>query len=371
MNTAIARIGTLCCSIAVVALGPGCRNLDITRENTVYQEVFYLTNRGEKPSADPGKRFNGERGVPAYGVAMVELDADDAFTPYATAQENYILVQAAHIPSENVQQVLKEDEDLFLRQLRSYSSNGKQPEELLIYLHGFKKDFARSLNNAAKLRHELAFPGPVIAFSWPSNNSYTRYLSDMENVDWSEPLLRDLIRLVAENLPGTKIHIIAHSLGNRAVFKSVTRLGEDPEFLASWPIGDLVFMAPDYDKARFVEETAIQLQKLPSRMSLYVSARDFPLMTAAQVFLYPRLGDSRESVPILDRIETIDVSDAITITSGHGYYEESPITIEDLYHLINEGKSASERPNMKEVSSPQGTYWRLQPEQDEAAGKSN
>ena len=361
MKTAIARFSTLCCCIGAIWFGPGCTTLDIAEDSVIFQEVFYLTNRGETSSQEPGERFNGERGVPAYGVAMVALDPAKAFTPFATPQPSHILHQSERLHIEKVQQVVPGDEDLFLQQLMAYRGDGQQPAELLVYLHGFNKDFARSLTNAAQLRHELAFPGPVIAFSWPSNNSFARYLSDMENVDWSEPLLRHLIRRIAETLPGTKINIIAHSLGNRAVFETLIKLSHDKDFLQSWPMGEIVFMAPDYDRARFVEDTSLQLQNLPSRISLYVSSRDFPLMTAAQVFLYPRLGDSREGAPVLEGIETIDVSDAITITSGHGYYEESSIAIEDLYHLIGQGMGASQRPNIKEVSSEQGTYWRLQP----------
>jgi esterase/lipase superfamily enzyme len=266
-----------------------------------------------------------------------------------------------HNQTDKVQQVQTLDKSKFLEYLQGYSQNSEPVQEVLIYIHGFRKDFARSITNAAQLRHELAFPGPVIAFSWPSNKSITGYLSDLENVDWSEPKLRQLIITLVKSLPQAKIHIVAHSLGNRALIQSLIELREESDLVKKWPFGELVLLAPDFDKARFVEETSRHLQYIPSRITLYVSDRDFPLMTAAQVFQYPRLGDSREGPPILAGIETIDVSDAISITSGHGYYEESPIAIEDLYHLIHERMGASERPNMKEIKTPEGTYWRLQP----------
>ena len=94
-------------------------------------------------------------------------------------------------------------------------------------------------------------------------------------------------------------------------------------------------------------------------MTLYVSSDDFPLMASAKVYQYPRLGDARYGPAIIKGIETIDVSDTVSMGSGHGYYEEDRETMEDLYYLINEGKGASDRPTLLEVETDEGTYWRL------------
>jgi len=361
MKTATARFSALCWSVAVIGLSSSCTSLQLPDRALVYQEVFYLTVRKESESEKLSKRYTGDRGPPSYGVAMVALDPDEAFTPNAQPQQNWILQQEEQLHSDDIQQVVKESKSQFLDQVQNYPNDSQQDKDVLLYLHGYKKDFSDSLTNAAKLRHELAFSGPVIAFSWPSNNTFSGYPSDVENIDWSEPYLRQLILALAESLPGAKIHIIAHSLGNRALIGSFIQLEHEPTIRKDWPLGEIVFMAPDLDKEHFVEETSKRLSWIPSRMTLYVSARDIPLMTAGSVFQYPRLGDSREGPPIINGIETVDVSDAINITSGHGYYEESSIAIEDLYHLIREGKSASDRPNLREVNLKDGVYWRLQP----------
>ncbi len=366
MKTAIARFSALCWSVAVIGLSSSCTSLQLPDQALVYQEVFYLTVRKESESDKPSKEYTGERGPPSYGVAMVALDPDEAFTPNAQPQQNRILHQEEQLHSDDVQQVVKESKPQFLDQVQNYSNDSNQDKEVLLYLHGYKRDFSDSLTNAAKLRHELAFSGPVIAFSWPSNNTFSGYPSDVENIDWSEPYLRQLILALAESLPGAKIHIIAHSLGNRALIGSLIQLEHEPKIRKNWPLGEIVFVAPDLDKEHFVEETSKRLKWIPSRMTLYVSARDFPLMTAGQVFQYPRLGDSRKGPPIIEGIETVDVSDAIKITSGHGYYEESSIAIEDLYHLIGKGESASERPHLRKVDSQDGVYWRLQPISEES-----
>ena len=55
----------------------------------------------------------------------------------------------------------------------------------------------------------------------------------------------------------------------------------------------------------------------------------------------------------------MDVSDAITIFNGHGYYEADPATIEDFFYLVREGLDAAERPTLEEVETEAGRYWRL------------
>ncbi|MGA1204605.1 MAG: alpha/beta hydrolase [Opitutales bacterium] len=336
----------------------GCSTIDKTEQYSLH-EVLYLSVRKANNSNRPGSQFNGQRGDTAYGGAIVAIDRAGAHTSHAREMENRILTMEDPVRSGPIQSVRGWDKSEFLNSIGHYLETPGSTKEVMIYIHGYRKDFSRSLFNAAQLRHQLAFPGPVIAFSWPSNHSWTGYVSDIDNVEWAEPRLCQLIHSIRERFPEARIHVLAHSLGNRAMIGTLLSfLGSD----TPWPFGEIVFLAPDIDRDTFIHETGPALAKSPSRLTLYVSSRDFPLMASAQVFHYPRLGDSRTGAPVIKGFQTIDVSDAISITSGHGYYEESREAIEDLFYLVREGKGAGERPNLIPVETETGTYWRLQPE---------
>ena len=242
-----------------------------------------------------------------------------------------------------------------------YADGGEAPGEVLIFIHGYKRSFSDAVENTAQLRYQLAFPGPAIAFAWPSTDSVYGYMADLENLEWSVPALRRLIATLAERLPGVRLHVIAHSLGNRALLRVLTGISSTPIGSGDCVIGQVVFFAPDFDREIFMREVAPRLRDLPFRMTLYVSSHDFPLMTSGTLFQYPRLGDSSDGPPVIRGVETVDVSDAISVFNGHGYFESNRATIDDLYHLIREGLPAAERPGLVEVETEDGPYWRLLP----------
>ena len=187
------------------------------------------------------------------------------------------------------------------------------------------------------------------------------YLADFESLDWSRPQFGKLIERVARELPGARIHLVAHSLGNRALMDTLADLVRMGTGSTKFTIGEIVFLAPDIDRAIFLGDLAPALAQFPGHKTLYVSAEDFPLMASATVMEYPRLGDSRSGVPLADGIDTVDVSDAITILDGHGYYESDQDTIEDLYWLIRHTTPAAKRPGLVPAESDGHRYWKLRP----------
>jgi esterase/lipase superfamily enzyme len=347
--------------IPLLLLLSGCSSFNPSRRDYVYQEAFYLTTRAETGKSEPAKRYNSDRGEPVFGVAMAAIDPRPVLSSFADPQPNRILQQDSVLQRAALQQLEPLAEDDFLDELCRYTADGSAPQEVLIFIHGYKRTFSDSVENAARLRHQLAFPGPVIAFSWPSTNAMSGYMADVENLEWSAPALRGLIEALAERLPNARLHILAHSLGNRALVRVLSDISTTMTGHENFPIGQVVLVAPDLDRGIFMRDVVPQLEDMPFRMTLYVSSEDFPLIASGAVFQYPRLGDSREGVPVIPGVETIDVSDAISYFNGHGYYEADRTTIDDLFHLIREGTPASGRPGLVEVSTEEGSYWRLQP----------
>ncbi|MEX0325750.1 MAG: alpha/beta hydrolase [Puniceicoccaceae bacterium] len=337
----------------------GCSSPLTTGKAYLYQEVFHVTTRNDTGLTRPDKRFGGERGSTRFGVSMLAVDPDKTFSAFAAAQPNHSLQQEALLESQPVQQIVDLEQESFFEQLSAYSSPDNPHPPFLIYIHGYKKSFKRAAVISAQLRYELGFPGPVITFSWPSTNAVSGYAADLENLNWSRPVLQQLIVGLQENYPESPIHIIAHSMGNKALLETLDDLQQVALSTGEWSIGEIILVAPDIDQEIFIRDVASRLATMPSRKTLYVSSKDFPLFASATVYQYPRLGDSRNGVTVVEGVETIDVSDAIPLFEGHGYYEANKETIEDLYYLINKGLGAEERPLLEAVETEEGKYWRL------------
>ncbi|WP_122815444.1 alpha/beta fold hydrolase, partial [Pseudomonas viridiflava] len=89
--------------------------------------------------------------------------------------------------------------------------------EGLLFIHGYNVSIDAALWRSAQLCHDLKFPGLMLCFSWASLGSTTGYPADEATVDWSAAHLKEYLTNVTENLGLTSLHIVAHSMGNRAL----------------------------------------------------------------------------------------------------------------------------------------------------------
>lgn len=124
-------------------------------------------------------------------------------------------------------------------------------------------------------------------------------------------------------------------------------------------IGEYVLLAPDIDSEIFKRDLAPSLVAAGLDTTLYTSANDKALASARTLRGYPRAGDSRTGPVLIDGIETIDVTAANKSILGHSYFDKSQPVSQDLAILLNERRSAAERPNLIPVHGPVGSYWRL------------
>ena len=96
-------------------------------------------------------------------------------------------------------------------------------------------------------------------------------------------------------------------------------------------------------------------------MTLYASARDRALQLSKRLHNFPRAGDLRDLVTIVDGMDTIDATAVDTDLLGHSYYADNRTVISDLFQLLRYGASPSERFGMHPMSAPGGRYWRFAP----------
>jgi len=321
-------------------------------------EFFFATDRLHTGSPDPADAFGSERGSVSYGRGVVAIPVERArsqFADYTGRNVNYGMRTAS---TAVLRSLTGTPEENFFADL-SHNTRTKPDKSVLVYIHGYGRRFATSARNAALVAYEVGYQGTPVVYSWPSKGSAAHYVADSTTVEWSTPHLRDFIRELAQRTDATAIHLVAHSMGNRALLKALSELVREPGQQETWKIGEIVLLAPDVDRAIFERDYAPQLLSAGARLTLYVSSMDIPLMASKQVHTYPRLGDARDGPFVLAGVETIDATAALSIVESHSYYRENPAVMADLHYLLSERRGARDRPTLERIDTRAGSYWRV------------
>jgi esterase/lipase superfamily enzyme len=319
---------------------------------------MYATDRNVGGDSDVLTFYGEERGEMNYGTAQVAIRIEKSVSPFA----DYSIWNLRFKGSTRKQAELIHISPLNKKNfLTSFSNriNTSTDKSALVYTHGYSRNFEHAARITATLAYELRYQGIPVLYSWPSKGSPSAYLGDRTTIEWSAPNFYAFLKDLALRTKVETIHVVAHSLGNQAFLQALLKLLDDPKITRNWKFGEIVLVAPDVDRAIFERDIAPKIVQADSRISLYVSSIDIPLMASRSINLYPRLGDAREEPVIIEGIETIDASEAASLISGHTYYREIPEVLADLYYLINEHRAANDRPTLESVDSPAGQYWKI------------
>jgi esterase/lipase superfamily enzyme len=233
--------------------------------------------------------------------------------------------------------------------------------EILVYVHGFNTPFDFAVMRLAQVVHDIEFGGTPVVFSWPSHGSPYRYDDDEANalnsVEALAEALRTLVDIQAgrpEDLRG-KVHVIAHSLGNRLTLRALEALNSE---LAAGrkPFGQVILAAPDVSVAEFTQQVPAA-QARADRVTLYFCPVDEALLASQVRHPYePRAG--RGVVPIR-ALDNIDARKANTSFLGHGYWADAKQLLIDMQLLVNLGWGPDLRPITLQpmIASPSYPYW--------------
>jgi len=232
-----------------------------------------------------------------------------------------------------------------------------QHHSALVFIHGFEVNFDDAARRTAQLTYDLGYLGAPILYSWPSTGYFLGYLADETSIEWTKPHLQEFLAKLAQVERISKIHIIAHSMGNRALAKilqSVTRSSGSPA------VNQIVLTAPDIDAGEFLQ-LASKFDGSAGRITLYASSNDHAIKLSKLVHSYPRAGESGDDIIITAGIDTIDASDVDTSFLGHSYFADRRTVISDLYYLLRDGKSPNERYSLESRATSKGEYWAFKP----------
>lgn len=215
----------------------------------------------------------------------------------------------------------------------------------VVFIHGFNNDNRTALGRALAIRKLVASDRPVIAFTWPSYASKSRYIWDEANAEWAGVAARELISTLTSSSP--KIMVVAHSMGNRVALDTVRSL--KPPTGPS-PVERLVMASPDVDRETVVRELKANIG---TKVTIYGSRKDQPLSTSWRVHGLPRAGDLSAwvtgSVPdykalsgITD-VEVVDTTDVRADRLGHDDFVSTLEGAADLCRVLDSSLPKSGR----------------------------
>jgi esterase/lipase superfamily enzyme len=311
----------------------------ITKDGFAKVRVVYGTNRLPTEDARPAQMYGNGNGTLQTGFLEVtipqvhqlaELEAPKDWSAY-TMQIDKTEARKRYVLLDTVTPLAHGD---FVTALRRQIS-GSPGKDVFIFVHGYNTSFEDAARRTAQLAYDLDFDGTPLMYSWPSQAHLYSYLTDQQVIEPTGPRLAEFLDTVTSASGAERVHLIAHSMGNRVMIAALqSYLKSHPNKHQHPAFGQLVFTAPDVDRKDFVDAFA-SLRGIAERITLYASDSDKALWVSKAVHgAQPRAGSAGEGVILLPGLDTIDMSGLPADALGHSYFAASGGAVYDLLHLL-------------------------------------
>ena len=226
---------------------------------------------------------------------------------------------------------------------------------LFVFIHGYNVPFEDAALRTAQLAADMNFPGVPVFYSWPSQGTMVRYAEDKENARNSGEYLARFLEELGRTQPGTRIHLVAHSMGSEVLNQAIEHLERSS---ATLRFGQVVLIAPDLDVRPFRRGGLKRLRKYSDRVTLYASNEDLALKASRSMQGVWRLGLGGDSLVVLPDMDTIDATRVRTDLLGHGPFG-SPSFLFDLSTVLNEGHPPPRQ--LLRIDRGELAFWRFRP----------
>lgn len=326
-----------------------------TREYT----VWFGTNRKPNDPEDLSKGFSGYRDTRVhYGSCNVAIPQSHLFGSVGSSWWRRWL----RLSDDRLHVISKKglSSDDFWHELSAmlckYDASERQG---LVFLHGYNIDFDEAAIRAAQIGFDLKIPGVTAFFSWPSRGKTEDYCVDEASIEASYPLITQFLRDFVKSSGVERVHLIAHSMGNRGLSRALENLAKELPNEIGATFGQIILAAPDIDVAVF-NAVADFFACCSQRTTLYVSPADRAITASRWLHGYDRVGLT-PPVTTAPKIDTVEVPQFnIFDFLGHGYYAEAEAVLNDMYTLIRGNTPPNERLRLSQVKTDKGkTYWMM------------
>jgi esterase/lipase superfamily enzyme len=320
------------------------------------QRVYFATDRTLSCDCSPVVDFGGDQaasGSVRYGKADVSIPLTHTIGELETPSLWRLEFRADPVKHIVVATSSLEPVSVFQADVAAAAKRSPR-HDAFVFIHGFNTTFQDSLRRTAELAHDLRVAGPAIDYSWPAKGDVQDYLHDENDVAWTTPHLEQFLSDISAMRGVSTIHIIAHSMGNRALAEALADFGNRKGQMVR--VSDIVLAAPDIDAGRF-KEIADAFHRAAPHVTIYASGADRALQISHGFHGYPRLGDVDPIPLVLPGFDFIDATAINPDWIGHGYFSTSTL-MSDIYHFFLGDRLP--RFGIERAITPDGRpYWRF------------
>ncbi len=330
-----------------------------TEENgDVIYKVYYGTNRKYQKDSSKISFLDEKDDKIHYGLCSVKVPQKHQFGKIEKAwYEKLLSLDLDDSGKLSLKEIIPiDDENMYWNKINElFKVTTSAKKDVLLFIHGYNNSFEDAALRAAQLGFDLKISGVTAFFSWASKKKLLKYMSDEDAITLSENDIYHFIKKFAEQPEINQVHILAHSMGNRGLFRTLEKLKDDEDI----KFGQIILAAPDLHADLFRANSDLYTKKA-KRTTLYVST-DIPLSASKALHSNTRLGSS-PPVTVVDDIDTIQVSQKLTryLTSlGHTYFAEAESLLADIFILLQSDLAPGDRQRLKPMSSEGKSYWTL------------
>lgn len=324
----------------------------------VVYPVWFGTNR--QPEAH-GQGFTGQRHHRVtHGRVEVYVPEAHRFSEAGTSFWKKLLRFDLRDDTLRVQHVDHQKRDSFFDEIRAAMQSARETGEsphALFFLHGFNVSFEEAAIRAAQIGFDLKVPGATAFFSWPSRGGVTAYPADEASIEASERAITDFLIDFTANCGAEKVHVIAHSMGNRGLLRSLQRIAANAQTQGQVKFGQVILAAPDVDRDLFLDLAQLYPQHA-ERTTLYASDGDLPVHLSAKLHDAPRAGYF-QPYTVAPGIDTVAVPDFDLDLLGHGYFAQAEAVLHDIYDLMRHGTAPAKRQRIAPDVQEGTAFWKL------------
>jgi esterase/lipase superfamily enzyme len=240
--------------------------------------------------------------------------------------------------------------------MKAVRETGEQPHALF-FLHGFNVSFEEAAIRAAQICKDLKVPGATAFFSWPSRGAVASYPADEATIEASEKAITDFLVDFATNCGAEKVHVIAHSMGNRGLLRALQRIATNAATKGKVKFGQIFLAAPDVDRDLFLDLARLYPEH-SERTTLYASDGDLPVHVSAKLHDAPRAGYYRPYT-VASGVDTVAVPDFDIDLLGHSYFAQAEGLLHDIYDLMRHNTPPDQRQRLESDESDGAKFWKF------------
>lgn len=323
--------------------------------DNVEYPVWYGTNRSYRNGSSAAEGFSPERDTRThYGTCKVFVPKSHKIGSVGSS-----FFKRLFSMSDDRLKLLAIEElqnAAYWEQLSSkLKATSQDQRQAVIFLHGYNVSFEEAAIRAAQIGFDLNIRGVMAFFSWPSQGTLAGYAADEATIEASESAISEYLIQFAEKCGVNRVHIVAHSMGNRGLLRSIQRIAERANNTSGKIFDQIILAAPDVDADVFRQFCAAYV-RVARNSTLYVSQKDRAVDSSRWIHRYPRVGFA-PPIFIVPGIDTINVTNVDVTLLGHGYIAEARDVLRDMHDLLTNRSPPSARFGLRQAEVGDERYW--------------